>query len=472
MNRNDPVSDGGYQQPSHTGLLKLSDLDGYVGDTVRLMGRNLVPNERYTLVWHSVEGKWGVLEAHEIVGPQYRPRTERIESVQADEDGQFETELEIPEDYGGEHDIELQTTDGERVATATYEIHPWFEIDRTTAPLGETFTVAGYGLGPNKFRNNYQVTWDNGNVGFMTAVMNRGTTAAKIRAVGAVGEHPIEVWRNYRGVPFLQNNTQSPFGSVGGERQSAWTVEVTEPETEPKVSWVDQMWDETPFVEHFPDIDEETDAELSIMPQSGQPGTDTFIEGEGFPADTEVDLVWYTHSGDILYGGSIAAEPRPDMLPTVTTDEDGRFQTEFTIPPTLGSTRPILAEVDGRSVAATGFMIQPKIESFGPTRGPVGTEIEIELSGIGWPMYENAYYFLYDNRPAGYVCGLNEDDGIIRTELKAAGEPGLHFIEAVPALFEVREDELDFELKPHLSHVNNHPMRPLPAMHFTFEVTK
>ena len=457
-----------------SGVLGLSEQKGYVGDTVVLQGRNFPSNQQFDIVWNSVDGDWGVLEANEIIGAQYRPRQELVTSVTTDDDGTFDEEFTIPEDYGGSHTIEVTTKDGTTVTQAEYDITPWFELEETTAPLGGSFTLKGYGLGPNVLQNNYQVAWDNCYYGFITGVMNRGTATAEIRAVGPPGKHVVQVWRSYRGVPFLQNNTQSPYGPVAGGRTSDWTVEVTEPETPPQQAWVDSQFDETPIETHYPDLDEDTEAALEITPTSGPAGTSAFIRGESFPADTEVDLVWYRHQGHRVRGIPITPEPKPEVLPTVTTDEDGDFQVEVEIPHDVGSTRPITAQVDGRSVAATGFMMQPSIQTFEPTSGPVGTEIEIELSGVGWTTYENAPFFVYDNKPLGYICGVDDDDeaGISRTVLKASGEPGWHFIDAYPSLFRTQDDEPDFELLPHLSYVDNHPVRPLPAFHFAFEITE
>jgi len=456
-----------------SGTLVVSDQEGYVGDTITFQGRNFPAGEEYEIRWHSTDGRWGVLEANEVVGPQYQPRTETVASVTTDDNGEFDEEWTIPEDYGGAHRIEV--VDGETtVATAEYTILPWFELDTTAVKLGEFFTITGYGIGPNVVTNNYQVAWDNANMGFMTGVMNRGTATAKIRAVGPPGKHTLQVWRNYRGVPYLQNNTQSPYGPVADGRQSQWTVEVAPREEPPRTAWLDAQLDESPISTHYPPIDEDTEAELEITPTSGQPGTTAFVSGQNFPAETEVDLVWYRHEGHRVKGIPITPEPKPDMLPTVTTDENGSFQVEVAIPNEEGSTRPITAAVDGREVAVTGFMMQPSIETFAPDRGPVGTTIEIELSGVGWPVYENAPYFLYDNKPLGYVCGLTDDDGggVVRLEIPAAGEPGWHFIDVYPMIFEMQQDEPDFELRPHLSYLDNHPMRPLPAWHFAFEVTE
>jgi hypothetical protein len=304
--------------------------------------------------------------------------------------------------------------------------------------------------------------------------MRRGTATAEIRAVGPPGEHVIQVWRNAEGVPYLQNNTQSPYGPVAGGRQSVWTVEVSEPDGDPRRSWVDPLLDESPMAAHYPEVDADSDAEIEVTPSSGQPGTTVFVTGEGFPPDTEVDLVWYRHEGHRGEGVPITPEPHAEVLPTVTTDGDGRFQTEAAIPRDQGSTRPITANVDGREVAVTGFVMQPAIETFVPTRGPVGTTIEIELTGVGWTGYENELYFVYDNTPVGYATGTTgaDEPGTVRVELPATGEPGWHFLDVYPSLLDTREETPKYDTIPHLSYVDNHPMRPVPAIHFAFEVTE
>ncbi|MFB6138011.1 MAG: hypothetical protein ABEJ42_06690 [Halobacteriaceae archaeon] len=457
-----------------TGTLVPGDEEVYVGDEVALRGRDLPPETALGLVWHSVEGSWGVLQGNEVTGPQYQAREERLRTVSTDGDGTVDVAVEVPQDYGGSHVVTLETPEGETVARTELEVVPWFELAERSAPLGDVFTIRGYGIGPNPLTNNYQIAWDNGMVGFVTGVMNRGTATAEVRAVGPPGEHVLQVWRNYRGVPFLQNNTQSPYGPVAGGRTSSWTVTVTEPDSDPAQCWTDPQFDETPLAVHYPELDEDTDATLAVTPTSGQPGTQAFIRGEGFPPGETVDLVWHRHQGHRVKGIPITPEPRPDVLPTVTADDDGDFQVEVEIPSDVGSTRPITASVDGRSVAVTGFMLQPEARSIEPTSGPVGTEIDIELSGVGWTIYENAPYFVYDNRPLGYVCGVDDDEanGITHVKLRAAGEPGWHFVDVYPSIFETHDDEPDFEITPHLSYIDNHPMRPLPAFHFAFEVTE
>lgn len=453
------------------GTLVLSEQKAYVGDTVTLEGHNFPPEYDLELRWHTAEGEWGMIAMNEVIGPQYSPRIETIGTVTTDTAGSFEHRWSIPEDYGGAHTVEARSPEGDTMAEAQLSITPWFEIESNEEPLGGVFTVKGYGLGPNFLTNNYQIAWDNGVVGFMTGVKNRGTATAKFRAVGPPGTHLVQVWRNYHGIPYLQNNTQSPYGPVAGGRQTVWEVEVTEPDEPPESAWADRRHREEPMTVHYPDIDEETAAILDIAPNSGPPGTTAAITGRNFPSETTVDLVWYRHEGEHVQGIPVTPEPRRDVLPTVTTDEEGRFQAEVTVPADVGATRPITAEVDGRSVAITGFVLQPGILNFSPTKGPVGTEFEIEISGIGWTEYDLAPFVVYDNKYLGYLCG--QDLPKKRTVLRATGEPGYHFIDIYPTMFpELDTEELDFDTKPHLSYVDNHPGRQLPALHFAFEVTE
>lgn len=453
-----------------TGTLIISDDEAYVNDEINILGRNLPPNAELDLIWRTVKGKWGVLQGNEVNGVQYRPRTVHALTVQTDDEGKFSAEWEIPKDYGGEHTLEVQDENDEAMAKASVTVRPWFEVEETEVPLGGFFTVKGYGIGPNVVENNFQITWDNGVVGFITGVKNHGTATARIRATGPIGQHQIQIWRNYRGVPFMQNNTQSPFGEVAAGRPYAWDVEVTEPDGDPGGIWVEELFDEAPLSVHVPEPDVESDASIGITPQSGQPGTDAVIRGHDFPENTDVELLWHSHSGHRVKDIPIKPEPLPEVLPTVTTDEDGSLQAEVTIPNDKGSTRPIAAKIDGQSVATTGFMLQPEILDVTPTQAEQGETIEIELSGIGWPTYENAYFFLYDNKPVGYVCGLEARTA--KTEITASGEPGYHYIDVYPSFFDVKDDEPNFELKPHLSYLDNHPIRPLPGLHMAIEITE
>ncbi|MFW5918976.1 MAG: hypothetical protein ACOCSP_02240 [archaeon] len=456
-----------------SGDLLLGEQEGHVGDTVEVRGINLPASTQLSLHWQTFTGSWGILSANEVVGPQYRPDTRQLKTVATDEEGRFRDEIDIPEDYGSSHTIELR--EGTDVlARSEFEIFPHFELLNDTAEMGEFFTVRGYGIGPNPVRNNFQLSWDLGTVGFMTGVKNGGTATASVRAVGPPGTHNLRVWRSYKGFPFLQSETQSQFGPVGRDTASQWDVEVTEPDSPPMAAWTENMPDENPIQLHYPSVDRETEATLSITPSSGPPGTQAIVTGRNFPPNEVVDLVWHRHTGKRIDGNKIAPHPQRDKLPSVETDGDGKFQLDVEIPSDRGSSRPITAEVGGESVAITGFMMQPTITEFSPQSGPRGTEIDIEIAGTGWTLYENTNFLVYDNKMLGYFCGNSDsgEDGVVHLNFEAAGEPGYHFIDVYPTIFETNEGGTGFECKPHLSYLDNHPVRPLPAHHFTFEITE
>ncbi|MFB6110234.1 MAG: hypothetical protein ABEJ60_05095 [Halodesulfurarchaeum sp.] len=451
--------------------LMVSHDEAFVNDQIRVKGFNLPANQTVSVSWRLITGMWGMQRSNKVLGPQYTSQEEELFRVETDESREFKRSWTVPESFGGEHHLELKAGD-RTLDTESFTIKPHFELDRQEAPLGESFRLRGYGLGRDRVSTNYQVTWDNGYVGFMTGVENRGTATADIRAVGPVGEHVIQVWRNYTGVPFLQNNTQSPADEITGGRPYVWNVTVTEPDRSPPLAEMESMYDEEPIQEHIPPVDEESEASLTIQPTSGKPGTSAILTGRGFPANTEVDLVWHTHGGERVSDDPVRSEPRPEVLPTTVTDEEGSFQVDITIPTDIGATRPIFAAVDGRTIASTGFMLQPDIVDVSPTKGPVGTAITVELAGLGWPLYENNYYVLYDNKPMGYVASNVAEDGIVRFNVRASGEPGYHFIEVIPTFNNTETDEFDFDHKPHLSYLDNHPGRAMPGMHFAIEVTE
>lgn len=462
------------------GILTTSERRARVGGELVLEGRNVPVDDDVEIFWHTYSGGWELKDHHEVIGPQFEPDVERVGRFSTSTNGTFQKRVTIPADYGGTHVYEMRY-DGDPIDTASVTVVPSFELEETSVPLGGEFTIEGYGLGPDPVTSNFQVTWDNGMAGYVTGVKNDGTMTAEIRAVGPIGPHSVSIWRNYRGVPYLGTETQSgstPMddgdGPVADGSQRSWTVEVTEPESRPPTMWMDSLPDQTPIDAHMPGIDRKTEAELEITPSSGTAGTKATITGGNFPPNEHVDLIWYRHEGHFAQGIPVAPEAKPDVLPTVTTDSDGRFEVSFEIPHDKGATRPITAEIGGQSVAMTAFMIQPSIVDMSPTSGPVGTEIEIEISGLGWPIYEMAPYFTYDNTMLGYIC--SEDDhrehGISRPVIQATGEPGLHFIDVYPSIFETVQTTVNYDISPNLSYRDNHPGRQLPGIHFTFEITE
>lgn len=447
------------------GELELSRSEGNVAQSLTVSGRNLPANTNVALVWRGWRGRWEIVADSEIIGPQYSPRTEQLAGGTTDADGRITFDVTVPEAYGGTHPIQLLEADDTLLAESSFAVKPSFELDRTTAPLGSQFTITGRGIGKSRYRRNDQVIWDNGFTGLITGVTDRGTARAKVTAVGPPGEHVLEVGGGYGGISYL-NPQQSPYPR--DFRYANWKVEVTEPE-DPDWQWRRPVVDETPVTGFYSDLDR-AQGSLHVTPTSGPVNSTATIEGRDLPGNESITLHWVSMSGNRVSGSGYEKVSEP--LKRLETDSRGRFRAEFEVPDDLGGTHPIVAEVGGQSVSVSGFVVQPSIVEFGPTEGPKGTPIDIHIKGVGWTAYDNTYAYVYNNNYVGYACGFNTN-GDVQVQLRASGEPGLQTIDLYPALYKKPDEsrETDMYMKPHLTYLDDHPGRTLPAMHFIFRVT-
>ncbi|MFB6169539.1 MAG: hypothetical protein ABEJ06_00175 [Haloarculaceae archaeon] len=456
------------------GTLEASADSGVVGDPLQFRGSGLPGGTDLDLVWHSVDGHWGLVKETEIVAPQYPARADHVGTVATDSDGTFTYDWAFPEDYGGSHEVTVRSGDGTTLARTTVGIEPSFELDRTSAPLGETFTVTAHGLGVSGYTSEYEVAWDNGLLGIVTAVSSRGRAEAVVPAAGPVGEHVLRVGRGWSGVFYL-NLQQSPYEPPDFP---TWTVEVTEPADElsggMEVAGGPPASPETMrrIVDaQYPDATVSGNgASLSVSPPRGSVGDRATVTGSGLPSNEGVDLVWLTKRGNRVQSGFSTSRV---ALASATTDGKGRFETQVTVPDDLGGVHPLVAEVGGSPVALATYGLDPSVAGISPASGPVGTDFTVHLKGVGWTEYDNTYAVAYDNKLLGYACGFNSQ-GDVKIPLTATGPAGYHTIDLYPAVYQgIDEGTMpDFYNKPQLSYRTDHPGRSLPAFRFVFETTE
>jgi hypothetical protein len=174
---------------------------------------------------------------------------------------------------------------------------------------------------------------------------------------------------------------------------------------------------------------------LKTSPDVAPAGTAVTVSGAGLPAAKDVTLVWMTAS--IRY----ILDPKPDsidyigrkvdklgvVLARTTTDAKGAFSVGLKAPTDFGGLHDLYAVVDGVQVAKGGFLLERKV-TITPKRGPIGTPITVKVVGMGSPTYESVGGVLYDNRYTGAVSA-NTTRGVSKFTLRAAGEPGAHWIE-------------------------------------------
>jgi hypothetical protein len=201
---------------------------------------------------------------------------------------------------------------------------------------------------------------------------------------------------------------------------------------------------------------------------AGIVGARTAVKARGLPANTEVEITWSTVVGNRVSGSGWEEQVR--TLAKVKTDAGGKPDWTLAIPDDLGGLHTLGAKLGDRVLATGAFTIQPSAQKLSVERGPAGTEVMIQLNGVGWTETANIYHVVYDNAYVGYACGFNSG-GNVQIFTRAAGAPGWHFIELYPGIYKGKETRpLNFRV-PQLTAAADHPGERLPAFRFAFYVT-
>jgi hypothetical protein len=176
---------------------------------------------------------------------------------------------------------------------------------------------------------------------------------------------------------------------------------------------------------------------LTVTPERGPAGTPLKVTGEGFPADSELELVWRTVTG--RWKVTIAEYHGREYTPVayrisrVTSDRDGRIAATFVAPEDFGFVHDIAVQRGDQLLTQTAFRLDMTAR-LAADRGPVGTLIAIEVQGIGWRELEGSWVLLYDNKFTGFMSAVTTG-GTARFTIPATGGPGLHIVEVLHSDF-------------------------------------
>lgn len=441
--------------------LEFAPATAKIGDTIQFTGSDYPVESEVELVWYTVRGWYELENKTEFVGQRYEAVTEVITKVFSDVNGKINGSFTVPVGFGGPHDVRGRVA-GEEVSQAGMMVTPTVTMTPTEGPIGTPIELKISGIDLRLNLNTWHMLYDSHYFGFLSGVTTNGQAVAHFRAAGAVGSHRIEVWNNsYQSTPYLAWDT-GPFRNDFEVGQGFNFTVTADPGVIPAYvedfSATDNPWPlETQVV---------GPGKLALSVDRGPVGQAITLTGSDLPANSEVDLVFWTTVGDRVSGRGYVDEPVD--FGKVQVDADGKFVKEMTIPDDLGGYHRLEVAKDGQTLGATGLMIIPSIVSV-TTQVKAGEQIEFHLKGVGWTTYDNTYTVTYDNAQIGYVCGFSTN-GDVQFHITATGAPGTHVIDFYPTIYKGQDPMPRIYSMPQLTYADDHPARTLPAIRVTVEI--
>lgn len=450
------------QSGKFVGRMTLNPEHGPVGSQVTVAGTGFPAEVSLDLVWESYDGKWNIeqrdgVDWNQFRGIQLSERRQTLCQAPTDENGTFSVTVDVPEDYGGMHDVYL-VNGSEKLNKAGFRIDLSAQIHPRQGPIGTPISIKVQGLNPaHPIEGWYQLYYDNKLTGFVTALTTRGTAQLEIVATGDIGTHLIALEDASFGVPYLGlecspysylKTFQLPFELLPGEVvlppriQEQLQVEVLgdEPQTDESCIWTD--YSEVP---------------------SGSAFT---VFGKNFSAEKNLEIRWFDIVGDRVsevqsgrFGTGFQEMPFP--LGTARTDGEGKFTLRVVPESVQGGAHALEAWCQDAMLARTYLRMSKRGYPLHPKTGPLGTSIAVEVDGVSWTEHENLVAINYDNSLVGYACG-NDLMGKVIAKIHATGKPGWHFIDVYPAF---RTRRFSVGLDEHIMEVPYLYQKPIVSWH-------
>jgi hypothetical protein len=200
-------------------------------------------------------------------------------------------------------------------------------------------------------------------------------------------------------------------------------------------------------------------------PRSAQPivGSEIDATAEGLPSGRRVDVLWETVDGGWVVedGYRFRGKRFTDstkLLGRAQVAADGRFAFRFTVPEDFGGVHSVIVSDGGTPLAQGGVEVTQTFELH-PTEGPIGTIVELRVTGFGWRTMESTWVVNWDNREVGYVSAT-DTRGTAVARFRAAGPAGPHEIKVYTGY--MGQSYLNHEQAPNAY---------LPRPRFVFHVT-
>lgn len=447
------------------GKLSLSKTSGKIGDTVQLTAENLIPNEPLTVVWKDMVGSYSLEGNYTFIGSTFEEKEVELAKGEADENGNWQGEITIPDGFGDDHDILIYQNE-KKVAQANFFVETVFRISPESGPIGTEITIIGEGLSWKMYGSLWHLNYDNKYTGMLTAVSTNGKAIGKIRAAGKPGKHVITIESGSSGSPFL-NRDQSAINYISTHY---FTFTVTDEEPVGERVYVEEPPKAANGGIKLPEPKNKQGVTITLDKEMGVVGEPVVLKGEGLPPNETVTLDWHTMVGNRV--SSAGFRPEVWKLDEVKTDENGSFTYEFQIPDDLGGLPHLIdVKVNDEIYGQTYLRILPSVVDISHPKAEVGTKLWITIKGSGWTEFDNAYAVTYDNAFIGYACGFNSQ-GTIKLPIMVSGEPGYHLIDIYPTIYKGQQIQPNYYLNPQLTYLEDHPGTNIPPIRIMIEVVQ
>ena len=144
---------------------------------------------------------------------------------------------------------------------------------------------------------------------------------------------------------------------------------------------------------------------LKLSYDSPTVGAEVHVSAAELPAGKAVDLTWETVTGgwvveDYYRFRGKKYTPATTSLGRFTVDERGQLEARFVIPEDYGGVHDVVATSDGKVVAQNGIEVTQSFE-LKPASGPVGTPVELEVTGLGWRTMESTWVVNWTTTSSG-----------------------------------------------------------------------
>ena len=192
-------------------------------------------------------------------------------------------------------------------------------------------------------------------------------------------------------------------------------------------------------------------------------GREVQVACDDLPPGKTAELQWGTVAGgwvieDYYHFKGKKYTETTTSLGKFSVDSSGRLDAHFVIPEDYGGVHEVTALIDGKPVAQNGIEVTQSFQ-MSPASGPIGTPIELKVTGLGWRTMESTWVVNWDNRAVGFVSAAGSRGSAI-ARFRAVGPVGDHPIKVYSGY--QAQSYLNYEQAPNAY---------LPRPEFTFHTT-